>query len=388
VEKDKNGIWNEVESPSFSPVLRKPNHYQTRIKFIEQWIVSKLVHGNAYALKERDGRGVVTALYLLDPQRVRVLVAPNGDVFYEAKRDDLSQLPLEQYVFPAREIGHDVGVAFYHPLVGLSPISACGVSAIQGLRIQENSTKFFANGASPSGLLTAPAGMSQKSADDVKAAWQAGFTGSGIGKIAVLGADLKYTPLTMTSVDAQLIEQLKMTSEMVCSAFHVPGYMVGVGPLPTYANAQSLSLNYYTQCLQSLIESLEATLDEALGLGPQFGNQYGVEFNTDDLLRMDSATMVETLGKAVDKALMSPDEGRFKLNLKPVPGGNTPYLQQQMYSLAALNKRDQAPPSPPIDARAPLPKPEPDDDEEPPGAAPRFAASLMTKVVERMRHAA
>jgi phage portal protein BeeE len=29
------------------------------------------------------------------------------------------------------------------------------------------------------------------------------------------------------------------------------------------------------------------------------------------------------------------------MNLKPVEGGDTPYLQQQNYSLAALNKRDQ-----------------------------------------------
>jgi phage portal protein BeeE len=42
----------------------------------------------------------------------------------------------------------------------------------------------------------------------------------------------------------------------------------------------------------------------------------------------------------VKGGVMSPDEGRAKFNLGPVPGGNTPYLQQQNYSLAALAKRD------------------------------------------------
>jgi len=37
---------------------------------------------------------------------------------------------------------------------------------------------------------------------------------------------------------------------------------------------------------------------------------------------------------------MSPNEGRSKLDLKPVDGGESPYLQQQNYSLAALAKRD------------------------------------------------
>jgi len=37
---------------------------------------------------------------------------------------------------------------------------------------------------------------------------------------------------------------------------------------------------------------------------------------------------------------MAPNEGRAKLDLKPKTGGDSPYLQQQNYSLAALAKRD------------------------------------------------
>src|SRR5262249_13869013 len=33
--RDSDEIWKEITSPAFSPVLRKPNHYQTRQKFIE-----------------------------------------------------------------------------------------------------------------------------------------------------------------------------------------------------------------------------------------------------------------------------------------------------------------------------------------------------------------
>jgi phage portal protein BeeE len=37
---------------------------------------------------------------------------------------------------------------------------------------------------------------------------------------------------------------------------------------------------------------------------------------------------------------LAPNEARRRLNLKPVTGGDTPYLQQQNYSLEALSKRD------------------------------------------------
>ena len=37
---------------------------------------------------------------------------------------------------------------------------------------------------------------------------------------------------------------------------------------------------------------------------------------------------------------MAPNEARAGENLRPVAGGDSPYLQQQNYSLAALAKRD------------------------------------------------
>lgn len=353
MELGTNGIWTEAFSPAFSPVLRKPNHYQTRIKFIEQWVISKLVHGNTYALKQRDGRGVVTALYLLDPTRVRPLVAPDGSIFYDLRRDDLSKQPQEQIVVPAREIIHDVGVALYHPLVGLSPIYASGLAAMQGLKIQENSTNLFSNGSNPGGVLTAPGAISDATAARLKAYWDANYTGASVGKVAVLGDGLKFEPMVMKAVDAQLIEQLKYTAETVCSTYHVPPYMVGVGPAPTYNNIQALSTQYYTQCIQSLVEALELVLDEGLGLGPTFGNAFGTEFNIDDLLRMDSSTMMDTISKGIGAGVLKPNEGRQKLNLTPVRGGDTPYLQQQNYSLAALDRRDSAEPPPPTDTPTP-----------------------------------
>src|SRR5262245_7144201 len=58
VEKDADDIWQPTENPAYSPVLRKPNHYQTRQKFIEHWMASKMMHGNTFVLKERDRRGI------------------------------------------------------------------------------------------------------------------------------------------------------------------------------------------------------------------------------------------------------------------------------------------------------------------------------------------
>lgn len=339
VEQDGNGIWTETTSASFSPVLRKPNRFQNRIKFYEHWIVSKLLHGNAYILKERDDRGVVVALYVLDPARTKVLVAPDGSVFYDLTRDNLAGIEEGTVIVPASEIIHDVMVPLYHPLCGVSPLTACGLAAAQGLAIQQNGVKFFANGANPSGILTAPGDINNDDAKRFKEDWEKNYTGANAGRIAVLGGGLKYEAMSMKATDSQLIEQLKWSAETVCSTFRVPPYMVGVGSMPTYNNIEALNQQYYTQCLQSLIESIELLLDEGLGLVDVKGRHYGVEFDLDDLLRMDTATKVKTAVEGL-KGIFTPNEARRKFDLVPKPGGDAVYLQQQNYSIEALNKRD------------------------------------------------
>src|SRR5262249_50390443 len=157
---------------------------QTINKFVEQWIVSKLIWGNAYILKQRDARGVVIGVHVLNPSRVTVLVAPDGAIYYELDRDDLSELPEGSVTVPASEIIHDTMICLFHPLIGVSPIFACGLAALQGLNIQGSSTKFFGNGSNPGGILTAPGAISKETAERLRDYWNANYTGDNVGKVA------------------------------------------------------------------------------------------------------------------------------------------------------------------------------------------------------------
>ncbi len=336
VQQNKDGIWLDTTNASYSPVLKKQNRYQTRQKFIEQWVTSKLSNGNAYILKERDNRGNVIHMYVLDPNRVQPLVAPDGSVYYQLQQDNIANVPEGLPAIPASEIIHDTMVCLFHPLVGISPIYACGLAATQGLKIQQNSAKFFENMSRPSGMLTAPGQISDPTATRLKEHWEKNFSGGNIGRVAVLGDGLKYEAMTVNAVDAQLVDQLKLSAEMVCTAFHVPAYKIGAGTMPTYDNAEVLNQIYYTDCIQALIESIEALLDEGLGLK----DNLGTEFDLDDLIRMDTASKMQSVTEGVKGAVFTPNEGRKKFNLLPVAGGDTPYMQQQNYSLAALDERD------------------------------------------------
>lgn len=378
VKLDENGIWVESDNKDISPVLRSPNHHQNRIRFFESWMLSKLSHGNAYILKVRGSGQKVVALYVLDPAKVTPLVSTDGAVFYQLARDDLSGQRLDNLAVPASEIIHDRCNTLYHPLVGLSPIHACGLAATQGLRIQENSANFFGNGAVPAGVLSSTSAISKETAERLKAHWEANYTGQNAGRIAVLGDGLQYTAMSMNSVDAQLIEQLKWSAETICACFGVPPYMVGVGAAPSYNNIEALGQQYYSQCVQIHIEGIELCLDDGLELK----DGLGTEFDLDDLLRMDTSTLVKAEGDAVKAGIKTPNEARKRLNLGPVTGGNTPYLQQQNFSLAALDKRDQREdPFSTQSAKQATDTPDGGDDTE------KLIAALFNKSTEIFQHA-
>src|SRR6185436_9682012 len=336
VEKDKNDIWSETTSPAFSPVLRRPNEYQTRNQFWECWMLSKLSRGNTYVLKVRDDRNVVTALHVLDPTRVQPLVSDDGAVFYRLSSDNLAG--IDDIVVPAREIIHDRFNCLFHPLVGTPPVFASGLASMVAINGQKASALLFENASVPGGILTLPGEVNQEEEQRFKEQWELRFSRSNLGRVAVMTGGVKYEKMTMTNLEVQMIENLKWSAEVVCSVYHVPPYKVGVGALPSYDNVQSLNVEYYSQALQSQIEEIEELMDAELGIG--WGVSMGTEFDTENLLRMDSITLVTTIQQAVGAGVMSPNEGRAKFDLKPVPGGANPYLQQQNYSLEALAKRD------------------------------------------------
>ncbi|ASK92634.1 phage portal protein [Xanthomonas campestris pv. trichodesmae] len=362
-----DGIWRiDTANTAFWPVLRKPNAYQTAQQFREAWILSKLSQGNTYVLKGRDERNVVTRLWVLDPNRVQPMVSDSGDVFYQVNYgsgDNLlpEKYPGDQLVIPASEIIHDRMNCFHHQLIGVPPLCAANWAAVKNLKILKDSTTFFSNGANPGGILTAPAGMSEDDAQAVKEYWSTSFQGSNAGKVAVIGADMKFTPFAFKAADSQLVEQMRYSDEQVCQPFGIPPFKIGIGSIPAGMKVDDVNQLYYSDALQAHIESMETLLDEGLGIS----RPRGVECDLEPLLRMDVGKQADVHTKLTGGGIEAPNEARRAFGLPPLEGGDTVYMQQQDYPLdqVRLNKIE-PPAAPAAEELLPVQDDEPDDSEE------------------------
>jgi HK97 family phage portal protein len=339
VKLDK-GVWQEASAPRYTSVLRKPNPYQTRDQFIKNWLASKLTFGNAYILLHRNSLGAVVAMEVLNPKYVIPLVAPDNSVFYQVTVSPLQVSPLEATVYPARDIIHDRGITSWHPLVGLSPITACAAAAVLANGITTNSAAFFGNSSRPSVFLSAPGAISNETAERLKAQIEAGYSGVNTGKTMVGGDGLTFSAMTMTGVDAQLIQQLQWTTADVARCFHVPLHKIGAegGSSRSVTSSAVYEAMYYSDCLQAYLEAIENLLDDALGVP----DGAGFEFDTTGLMRMDETARHAANAQAVGSGVMAPNEARATIGLPPIEGGDTPYLQAQWVPLNLLAKRQAA----------------------------------------------
>jgi len=341
---DAQGLWQPTSHPTISALLRKPNAYQTPAQFREAWVLSKLQAGNTYVLKGRGPGGVVvTDLWVLDPARVQPKVSSSGEVFYELSYGQNENMLPEVFggqsiIVPASEIIHDREMALYHQLVGVSPLAAAYLAAVKNIRIQTSAANFFANDAQPSGLLTAPAGMTEEDAKDVKKYWDTEYSGENRGRVAVIGADMKYVPFAFKAIDSQMVEQLRYSDEQIAHAFGIPPFKVGIGSVPAGMKVDDLNLMYFADALQARIEAMEDCLDAGLRLDETIG----VELNLEPLLRMDVGKQAEVEGGLVKDGIKSPNEARRRFGLSPLVGGDSVYLQMQNFSLEALARRDQS----------------------------------------------
>jgi HK97 family phage portal protein len=335
--------------------LRRPNDYQTRSDFFLNMTRWLLLDGNAYAYAKRNGRGEVASLWPLHPRTCRPYIEPeSGSVFYQVGNDawtQVGEIDANQFV-PAREILHVRLETPNNPLVGESPLVAAELSATTGVAIQRNSAAFFANKAQPSGYLRVPGRIDPDNAARLQDAWQKAHGGERLGRIAILGGDAEYKPVTMTAVDAETVAQYRLTIEDVARIYRVPPFLLGNLENATLTNVEALTRFFVTSGLGWYVDHWEESLTRFFRM-PE-GEK--VEFDVESaLLRSDMESRMNAYSKGIQSGIYAPNEVRRRELLPPVPYGDEPRVQQQLVPLSFQAEPPAAP--------APAPSPAADGDD-------------------------
>ena len=183
---DNGGKEKAIDHSLFHLLHNEPNPEMSSFIFRETLMTHLLLWGNAYAQIIRNGKGEVIALYPLMPDRMSVDRDKNGQLYYKYTKnnDDAPTMDSGSVYLSPSDVLHIPGLGF-DGLVGYSPIAMAKNAIGLAIAAEEYGSKFYANGAAPSGILEHPGTL--KDPARVRDSWNATFGGSSnSNKVAVL----------------------------------------------------------------------------------------------------------------------------------------------------------------------------------------------------------
>lgn len=332
---DSGGKDKALEHPLYFLLHDEPNPEMTSFVFRETLMTHLLLWGNAYAQLIRNGRGEVVGIYPLMPNRVSVNRDDKGNIYYKYLRglEDAHLNKENEVILLHSEVLHIPGLGF-DGLVGYSPIAMAKNAIGMAIACEEYGAKFFANGATPGGILEHPGVV--KDPERVRASWNSAFGGSAnANKVAVLEEGMKYTPISISPNEAQFLETRKFQINEIARIFRVPPHMVGDLEKSSFSNIEQQSLEFVKYTLEPWLIRWEQSLVRSLIL-PGDKCKYFIKFNVDGLLRGDYESRMNGYATARQNGWMSANDIRALENLDQISeedGGNLYLINGNMTKL-------------------------------------------------------
>ena len=331
-----------VDHPLYRILHDEPNPEMTSFVFRETLMTHLLLWGNAYAQIIRNGKGQVLGLYPLIPNRMTVDRDEKGHLYYSylVSDSDAPTMKSGTVILKPTDVLHIPGLGF-DGLVGYSPIAMAKNAIGLAIAAEEYGSKFYANGAAPSGVLEHPNVL--KDPAKVRDSWNAAFGGSSNAhRVAVLEEGMKYTPISISPNEAQFLETRKFQIDEIARIFRVTPHMVGDLEKSSFSNIEQQSLEFVKYTLNPWVCRWEQALQRAL-LDDDEKGKYFFRFNVEGLMRGDYQSRMNGYATARQNGWMSANDIRELENLDRIPaelGGDLYLVNGNMLPLSQVEQNN------------------------------------------------
>jgi len=323
-----------TDNPLYFLLHDEPNPEMTSFVFRETLMTHLLLWGNGYAQIIRNGKGEVVALYPLMPDRMTVDRDDKGRLYYEYQMQDSDAHTMKQGTvrLSPYDVLHIPGLGF-DGLVGYSPIAMAKNAIGLAISAEEYGSKFFANGATPGGILEHPGVV--KDPGKVRESWSALFSRDNAHRVAVLEEGMKYTPISISPNEAQFLETRKFQINEIARIFRVPPHLIGDLEHSTFSNIENQSREFVTYTLGPWLARWEQSMSRALFKQSE-KQTYFIKFAVDGLLRGDYQSRMNGYAVGIQNGFMSPNDVRSLEDLDLIAdekGGNQYMVNGNMVKL-------------------------------------------------------
>lgn len=327
-EEDKTGSRKALDHPLYRILHDEPNPEMTSFVWREAMLTHLLLWGNSYSQILRAGRGNIVGLYPLLPDSMEVDRDDKGNLTYTYSTTNGQQVKLRP-----EDVLHIPGLGF-DGIMGYSPIAVERNAVGLSIAAEEFGSKFFSNGATPSGILTHP--NTVKNPKALRESWMEAYGGSSnANRVAILEEGMTFTRISMPNNEAQFLETRKFQVEEICRIYRVPPHMIADLEHATFSNIEHQSIDFAVHTIRPWLVRIEQSINRALFTEQEKGRFY-CQFNLDGLMRGSYKERMEGYAIARNNGWMSANDIRALENQNPIPeedGGNAYLVNGNMISV-------------------------------------------------------
>lgn len=218
--------------------------------------------------------------------------------------------------------------------MGLSPIMQHAETIGMGMSGQKYTESFFSGNARPAGIVSVKSGLNKESWGWLKDQWQKASQAlrRQENKTMLLPADLDYKALTVSPVDAQIIDMMKLNRSMIAGIFNIPAHMINDLEKATFSNISAQAIQFVRYTMMPWVTNWEQELNRRLFTRAELAAGYYVRFNLTGLLRGTPQERAQFYHFAITDGWMSRNEARAFEDMNPVEG-----LDEMLVSVNAAN---------------------------------------------------
>lgn len=320
---DENGDSRDrVRSHPLAQLVKRPQPRGSSFAMKARIAQDMLVHGEAISVKFRPSVGAPpTEIWPVPMNQVQVI------------RDESGVIGYEIYVgVQAMYLGPEDVIHF--ELNGGSPLRPLA----RTLALEDASMTWqgqsLAQGMTKRGAFVTDQRLNDQSIPRLRAELEQLYSGvENAGKVALLEQGLKFQEVGVTAVDADLINQRRLSREEVCAAFDLPPALLGL-ERATYASVSEFRKALYDSVATRLTLIEETFQAQLVDQEPSWDGLF-VEFDTSDLLRPDPEARSRTHMMNQQSGVSTVNERRRVENLPRIddPMADTVFVPVNMMPL-------------------------------------------------------
>ncbi|MGG7057603.1 phage portal protein [Clostridium tertium] len=331
-QETEKGIQKVKSNKAHKLLKTRPNALMTPSTFWATVEQNRNHYGNAYVWIRRKfkrskygGEEEIQDLWIMPSNDVQVLIDDKG--YFGAKGRlwyrYTDKYSAEQYLFNSDDVMHFKTSYSFDGVLGV-PVREILKNTLEGgLESQEFMNNLYKSGLTAKAVLEYTGDLDQEAKNRLVKGFEDFANGSkNSGKIIPVPLGMKLVPLDIKLTDSQFFELKKFNALQIAGAFGIKPNQLNDYEKSSYANSEMQQLSFYVDTVLFILKQYEEELNYKLLSKEEKEEEKFYKFNEKVILRTDSKSQMESLSKAVNNGIYTPNEARGYLDMAAKDGGD------------------------------------------------------------------